>query len=182
MSPEFKDDFFRGTGNKWSFWSGIRYLVTEHSLCYLYFLRRVQKSNSRINKVWSIVFLSHLRKKYGLEIPYKTKIGSGFYMGHAFNITINPNAVLGKNINIHKGVTIGQENRGRRNGAPTIADNVWIGVNATVVGNIQIGKNVFIAPNSYINFDVPENSIVIGNPGKVIPKMNATVGYINRTV
>lgn len=47
-----------------------------------------------------------------IEIPRTTKIGEGLYIGHAYNITINPNAVLGKNINIHRGVLIGQTNRG----------------------------------------------------------------------
>lgn len=85
------------------------------------------------------------------------------YFGHAYCITINPKAVLGKNINLHKGVTIGQENRGKRKGTPVIGDNVWIGVNATIVGAIKIGNDVLIAPNTYVNCDVPDHSIVFGN-------------------
>lgn len=83
------------------------------------------------------------------------------YFGHAYCITINPKAVLGKNINLHKGVTIGQENRGKRKGTPVISDSVWIGVNATVVGAIKIGSDVLIAPNAYVNYDVPDHSIVL---------------------
>lgn len=78
-----------------------------------------------------------LRKKmqahYGLEIPGKATIGEGFYIGHAYGITVNPDAVIGRNCNIHKGVTIGQENRGKRKGAPVLGDCVWLGVNSTVV-------------------------------------------------
>lgn len=107
-----------------------------------------------------------------------TKIGQGLYVGHAFNITVNPDAVIGKNCNIHKGVTIGQENRGKRKGTPTIGDHVWIGVNASIVGKIFIGDNVLIAPNSYVNFDVPSDSVVIGNPAKIIKNIKATEGYI----
>lgn len=55
------------------------------------------------------------------------------------------------NCNIHKGVTIGQENRGKRQGTPIIGDNVWIGMNVTIVGNIKIGNDVLIAPNTYLN-------------------------------
>lgn len=76
-------------------------------------------------------------------------------------------------------MTIGQENRGRRKGAPTIGNKVWLGVNSTIVGNITIGDDVLIAPNSYVNFDVPPHSIVIGNPGKIIHRENATQDYIN---
>ena len=58
----------------------------------------------------------------------------------------------------------GQENRGIRKGTPKIGNDVWIGVNSTIVGNIKIGEDVLIAPNSYINRDIPDHSIVFGNP------------------
>ena len=85
---------------------------------------------------------------------------------------------LGDNINIHNGVLIGQENRGPRKGVPAIGNQVWIGINAAIVGNITIGEDVLNAPNSYINFDVPSHSVVIVNPAKVIHKENATEQYI----
>lgn len=66
----------------------------------------------------------YYRILYHVEIDPKTEIGGGLYMGHPYCITINRRAVLGKNINIHKGVTIGQENRGKRKGVPTIGNNV----------------------------------------------------------
>ena len=123
-----------------------------------------------------------MRERYGLEIPWKTHIGEGLYLGHAFNITVNPGAEIGRNCNIHKGVTIGQENRGKRQGAPTIGDDVWIGVNATIVGRIKVGSDVLIAPGAYVNCEVPDHSIVLGNPCKVVPCKNATEGYINRRI
>lgn len=97
-------------------------------------------------------------------------------------ITINPKTVIGKNVNIHKGATIGQENRGSRKGAPTIGDDVWIGINAMIVGNVTIGNDVLIAPLAYVNFDVPDHSVVLGNPGRIIHKDDATEGYINKRV
>lgn len=75
-----------------------------------------------------------------IEIPLGVNIGRGLYMGHFSGITINPNAIIGENVNIHKGVTIGQENRGRRKGTPIIGNKVWSGVNSTIVGNIKIGN------------------------------------------
>lgn len=127
-----------------------------------------------------------LRKKmqahYGLEIPGQATIGEGFYIGHAYGITVNTDAVIGRNCNIHKGVTIGQENRGKRKGAPVLGDCVWLGVNSTVVGAVTIGDDVLIAPNSYVNCDVPSHSIVIGNPCRIIPRDNATEGYVNKRV
>lgn len=111
-----------------------------------------------------------------------TQIGPGLYIGHPYGITINPQAVLGKNVNIHKGVTIGQENRGSRKGAPTIGDDVWIGVNSTIVGKIVIGNDVLIAPNSYVNRDIPSHSVVFGNPCVIKFRENATEGYINHRI
>ena len=89
---------------------------------------------------------------------------------------------IGKNCNIAQGVTIGQQNRGKKAGYPTIGNEVWIGTNAVIVGNIHIGNNVLIAPNSYVNFDVPDNSIVIGNPAQVISNDEATKDYINNKI
>lgn len=57
---------------------------------------------------------------------------------------------------------------------------MWIGTNSTVVGKITIGDNVLIAPNSYINFDVPSNSLVVN--GHIINKEDATKDYICYTV
>lgn len=74
---------------------------------------------------------------------------------------------------------MGQENRGTKKGCPKIGNDVWIGINSTIVGKIKIGDDVLIAPNSYINTDVPSHSVVLGNPCKIIQKNNATESYIN---
>ena len=80
-------------------------------------------------------------------------IGKGLYLGHPYNITVASEAELG--------------------------NNVYVGINAVVVGNIKIGNDVLIAPNSYVNFDVPDHSIVIGNPAAVHIKEGATKDYVN---
>lgn len=119
---------------------------------------------------------------YKCDISYKAQIGAGLYIGHPFCITINPKASIGKNCNIHKGVTIGQENRGARKGAPTIGNDVWIGVNSTIVGKITIGDDVLIAPNTYVNRDIPSHSVVFGNPCQIHSREHATEGYINNRI
>jgi len=116
---------------------------------------------------------------YGVDLPASTKIGPGFKIEHLNGIVVNPDVVIGKNCNIYNGVTIGKEKRGIREGCPTIADEVWIGANAVVVGRIQIGSDVLIAPGAYVNFDVPSHSIVLGNPAKIVAKENATEKYHN---
>jgi len=147
---------------------------------YTYFLRKVQQ-----HKRFSIglfiykLLLRHYRYKYGFQIPAKTHIGEGFYIGHFGTIIINSNSKIGKNCNIAPGVTIGRTNRGNKEGCPIIGNNVWIGTGTVIVGKIIIGNNVLIAPNSYVNIDIPSNSLVIGNPCKIIQKENPCEGYIN---
>ena len=152
--------------------------ANDHALRFLWLLRKAQRS---CNPVWRLM-LHRMRERYGLEISCSTKIGPGLYLGHAYNITVNPEAAIGANCNLHKGVTIGQENRGKRKGTPIIGDCVWIGVNATVVGGITVGNDVLIAPGAYVNCNVPSHSIVLGNPCCVIAREGATEGYINRKV
>ena len=106
----------------------------------------------------------------------------GIYIGHAYNITINQNAKIGRNCNIHKGVVIGQVNRGKRKGYPTIGDRVWIGINSAIVGKVTIGDDVLIAPNSFVNIDIPSHSVVFGNPCIIKHRDWATEGYVNNTV
>lgn len=145
-----------------------------------YWFRAAQNSSGIIRLFCRLMYCYFGSILHHIEISTSTKIGGGLYIGHPYCITINPHTVIGKNVNIHKGVTIGQENRGKRKGAPTIGDEVWIGVNATIVGNITIGNDVLIAPNTYVNSDIPSHSIVYGNPCLIKYKENATLGYINR--
>lgn len=176
----FADDLFRYYGEKGE--SMKNRLFRPIEIKYLHAFRKVQESTFFIIKTYYKLKLLHLSLRSQIQIPANTKIGRGFYIGHTGRIIINPAAVLGKNINIATGVTIGQENRGKRTGSPTIGNNCWIGTNAVIVGNIRIGNDVLIAPLSFVNFDVPDHSIVIGNPAKIIHREGATEGYIDRTV
>lgn len=131
--------------------------------------------------LYRILFRKYKLKNH-IEISRKCEIGKGLYIGHPYGITINPATKIGCNCNIHKGVTIGQENRGKREGTPVIGNEVWIGINSTIVGNITIGDDVLIAANTFVNCDIPSHSIVFGNPCiiKTKPDCNVTEGYINR--
>lgn len=178
---KFSEDFYRIYRRKFRL-RDFKILLLDPGLNFLYFYRKYNKSNSKIKKIFFKIVLNKIRLKFGIEISPETKIGKGCYIGHPFNITINPKALLGENVNIHKGVTIGQENRGKRKGVPIIGNKVWIGINSTIVGKIKIGNNVLIAPNTYVNRDIPDNSIVMGNPCKIIESVDATKDYINNIV
>lgn len=144
-----------------------------------YYFRKCQQTDNFLLKLVYKLLLKHYREKYSIELFSSTDIGGGLYIGHPCGITINSQAKIGKNVNIHKGVTIGRENRGLRAGVPTVCDEVWIGINATIVGNVKIGNDVLIAPNCFVNCDIPDHSVVIGNPCTIHHRDNATEGYIN---
>ncbi|WP_343611759.1 serine acetyltransferase [Chryseobacterium oranimense] len=175
-------DFYRESGKWLSSW-GILKKCINPNLHFIYVLRKAQKYNNKpVSGIFWKFVLRHYQIKYGYQIYPETEIGEGFYLGHWGSLVINPKAKIGKNCNIAQGVTIGQQNRGKLQGFPTISDEVWIGANAVIVGGITIGSNVLIAPNSYVNFDVPANSVVVGNPGVIYPAESATESYINNKI
>ena len=116
--------------------------------------------------------------KTGISFEDNTSIGKGFIIGHWGKIVINGKAKFGNQFFVTHNVTIGRDIRGKRKGTPTFGDRVVIRTNSTVTGNIHIGNDVLIAPNTFVNFDVPDHSVVIGNPGKIYKKENATDTYI----
>lgn len=146
-------------------------------------LTNYYKSNG--NKLFFLVYrfkLYRLSQKYGYSIPYTTSIGKGLFLGHLGSIVINAGVQMGDNINIAQGVTIGYSNAGQHRGCPIIGDNVWIGTNSVIVGGIKIGNDVMIAPNTFVNFDVPDHSLVIAEKATIKERDNATKGYIENRV
>lgn len=179
LSEEIKKDIYRFYGKRrLSFKEKLFLHFLYKELQYIIVFRKARGTNNRILKTYYKFRLKKLRHQTFIQISPETQIGSGFYIGHQGRVIINSKAVIGKNVNVATGVTIGQTNRGKNKGVPTIGDKVWIGTNAVVVGGITIGNDVLIAPNAYVNFDVPDHSIVIGNPGKIHFKENATQDYI----
>lgn len=150
-------------------------------LRYLAAFRRAQNSKGLANRWWRLR-LARLSTKTHIQIPWACEIGPGFYIGHLGRVIVNPQARIGANCNIATGVTIGAVSRGKREGAPVIGDDVWIGTNAVIVGGVTIGSDVVIAPGAYVNFDVPPHSVVLGNPGVVHAKEHATDGMIQNRV
>lgn len=159
-----------------------QYQLSLYMRIWHFLFRKCQYANNKFSKsIYRVLFRIHSNRR-GLEISSRQEIGSGLYIGHAYNITINPKVKIGKNCNLHKGIVIGQTNRGKCKGTPIIGDNVWIGINAAVVGGITIGDDVLIAPNSYVNCDVPSHSVVVGNPCVIKHRDNATEGYVNNVI
>lgn len=108
-----------------------------------------------------------------LELPIATKVGPALQIAHGFGIVVNGKAVLGANVTLFQGVTIGQGDRikpdgTRVTGYPVIEDDVWIGPQAIVVGGITVGAGSRIMPGAVVTEDVPPRTMVAGNPGMVV--------------
>ena len=107
-------------------------------------------------------------------IPAEVTFGEGFHIIHAEgSISIHPSTIIGKRCGIMHNVTIGTNMTA---GAPTIGDDVFIGVNSTILGEIRIGDRVRIAANTAITTDVPTDSIVVGSPAKIYPRLGPFLG------
>lgn len=145
-----------------------------------YYLSRGARFQRYILFTIAIKLLRKFSFKFGISIPFNTKIGEGFYIGHFGCIVVHKDVTIGKNCNISQGVTLGMANRGSKKGCPTIGDNVYIAPGAKVIGKITIGNNVAIGANCVVTKDIPDNAVVVGIPGKII-SFNGSTGYINRT-
>lgn len=162
------EDLYRYVGDEsLSLRVQLRYLIFTPGFQYSYFLRKAQqRRNVFILSLFWRFCMRCCMFKTGIQIPYQTRIGRGLKIGHFGNIVINPETVIGDNFNIAQGCLIGNS-VGKRSGVPVIGNNVVMGANSIIVGGVKIGNDVLIAPGAFVNFDVPDNCVVIGNPGVI---------------
>lgn len=141
-------------------------------LKFMTIFRLVQHYRRRNRLLFYFFFLWYrrLRVKYGFDISYRTTIGKGFYIGHFGGVVIHGDSVIGDNCNISQGITIGVSNYGKKAGIPTIGNEVFIGPNAGIFGNITIGNQVTIGANSVVTESIPDHQTVLPSATVVINK------------
>lgn len=173
------DDLYRYIGkDSRSLLKQWRYIIFTPGFRYIYFFRKASLAGNIVYRTFWHFCMRLCMYRTSIQIPIKTKIGRGFRIVHFGNIVVNPEAVIGKNFNLSQGCLIGNA-QGKHSGVPVIGDNVCMSANSIVIGGVHIGNNVLIAPGAFVNFDVPDNSIVIGNPGKIITRDSSpTAKYI----
>ena len=140
--------------------------------------RKFQVNYNTIYRYYYAWKLHRLEQKTGISFENNINIGKGLIIGHWGKIVLNEKAEFGNQIFLTHGVTVGRDTRGKRKGVPKIGNRVCIRTNSTVVGNITVGDDVLIAPNTFVNFDVPSHSIVIGNPATIHHRNDATEGHL----
>ena len=104
----------------------------------------------------------------GIEIHPGARIGRKFFIDHGMGVVIGETAYIGDNVLIYQGVTLGGTGKEHGKRHPTLGDNVIVGAGAKILGNLKIGTNSRIGAGSVVIEDVPENSTVVGIPGRVV--------------
>ena len=103
----------------------------------------------------------------GIEIHPAAKLGPGLFIDHGMGIVIGETAEVGENVSLLQGVTLGGTSVRREKRHPTLGDNVTVGAGAKVLGSFTIGAGSRIGAGSVVVREVPENSVVVGVPGRV---------------
>jgi serine O-acetyltransferase len=116
-------------------------------------------------------FLSHMsRMVTQIEIHPGAKIGTDFFIDHGGGVVIGETVEIGNNVTIYQGVTLGGTSLRREKRHPTVGDDVVIGAGAKILGPVKIGDKVRIGANAVVTKDVPDDSVVVGIPGRVISR------------
>jgi len=117
-------------------------------------------------------FLSQFaRFMTGIEIHPGAQLGNRIFFDHGMGIVIGETAIIGDDCVIYHGVTLGGISSNQVKRHPTIKNNVMLGAGAKLLGNITIGNNVKVGANSVVLTDIPDNSVAVGSPAKIISKL-----------
>lgn len=103
----------------------------------------------------------------GIEIHPGATIGNELFIDHGMGVVIGETAMIGDNVTLYQGVTLGGTGKEKGKRHPTVGNNVVIGTGAKVLGNITIGDSSYIGANAVVIKDVPPNSTVVGVPGRI---------------
>lgn len=127
---------------------------------------------SLIRKICSLIYkilFAVVQAVTGTELPCEAKVGRRLRIDHSQGIVISGDAVLGDDVILRNGVTIGLKRAGVR-GSPVIGDRADIGAGAKILGEIVLGDDVCVGANAVVLTDVPSNSIAVGIPARILPR------------
>ena len=144
-------------------------LLTCYPGLHAVFFHKISNFFWKLNLKLIARMISHIsRFLTGIEIHPAVKIGKNIFIDHGMGVVIGETTIIGDNVSIYQGVTLGGTKWEKKKRHPTINDNVIIGAGAKVLGPISVGKNSKIGANSVVTRNVPSNSTVIGIPARVI--------------
>lgn len=114
-------------------------------------------------------------RKTGIEIHPGAVIGKGFFIDHGSGVIIGETAIVGDNVTLYQGVTLGGTGKETGKRHPTIGDNVMISAGAKIIGSFTVGENSKIGAGSVVLEEVPPNCTVVGVPGRIVKRDNIKI-------
>ena len=121
-------------------------------------------------------FLSQVARFFTqVEIHPGAELGEGLFIDHGHGVVIGETAVIGDNVTLYQGVTLGGTGKEKGKRHPTICDNVMISVGAKILGSFTIGENSKIGAGSVVLEEVPPNCTVVGVPGRIVKQDNVRI-------
>lgn len=134
--------------------------------------RRAHKLYLKGHYFWARWISQRAVRKTGIEIHPGAQIGKGFFIDHGNGVIIGETAIIGDNVTLYQGVTLGGTGKEQGKRHPTIGNNVMISAGAKILGSFTIGDNSKIGAGSVVLEEVPPNSTVVGVPGHVVKRNN----------
>lgn len=107
-------------------------------------------------------------RKTGIEIHPGARIGKGLFIDHGSGVIIGETTVIGNNVTLYQGVTLGGTGKERGKRHPTLQDNVMVSAGAKIIGSFTVGENSKIGAGSVVLNEVPPNCTVVGVPGRIV--------------
>ncbi len=114
-------------------------------------------------------------RKTGIEIHPGATIGKGLFIDHGHGVVIGETAIVGDNVTLYQGVTLGGTGKESGKRHPTIGNNVMISAGAKILGSFTVGENSKIGAGSVVLSEIPPNSTVVGVPGRVVKRDNIKI-------
>ncbi len=137
--------------------------------------RRAHKLYLKGHYFWARWISQRAARRTGIEIHPGATIGKGFFIDHGTGVIIGETTIIGDNVTLYQGVTLGGTGKETGKRHPTLEDNVMVSAGAKVIGSFTVGENSKIGAGSVVIEEVPPNCTVVGVPGHIVKQNNVKV-------
>ena len=137
--------------------------------------RRAHKLYLKGHYFWARFISQRAARKTGIEIHPGATIGKGFFIDHGSGVIIGETSIIGDNVTLYQGVTLGGNGKETGKRHPTLKDNVMVSAGAKIIGSFTIGENSKIGAGSVVIEEVPPNCTVVGVPGHIVKQNDVRI-------
>jgi serine O-acetyltransferase len=158
----------------------IMEVITSYPGVQAILLHRLANFLHRLSIPYVPRFVSHVNRLVTqIEIHPGARIGTDFFIDHGGGVVIGETSEIGDNVTIYQGVTLGGISMKREKRHPTVGNDVVIGAGAQILGPVKIGHRVRIGANAVVTEDIPDDSVVVGVPGRVVARNGKKIPKID---